>query len=425
MSQDSVIDFKSTVEGAIKDGLSDLIRSAAKQAIQSAVLEEINEFVDQFKSLKLEDGKLQVVKNGYHPERSITTGVGSVSVTVPRSRDRKDDSNLTFNSSLIPPYMRRAKSLDELLPLLYLKGLSTNSFQSALAPILGDKAKNISPNVICRLKEGWLAELEKWKAKPLTNKQYVYWWVDGVYLSARMESEKTCVLVIIGATEDGKKELVAFNDGFRESTDSWLELLREIKSRGLTISPNLAIGDGNLGFWSAMEKEHPNTEYQRCWVHKTANILAKLPKSLQPHAKSKLKDIYTAPTKNEADKAFDEFLDSYQVKYPRVVKCLEKDRSKMLSYYNYPAEHWGHIRTTNPIESTFATVKHRTRQARGCYSRDTILGAFFKLVMQAESNWAKLKGYKRLAEVVKLTKFIDGISEHEIDKLKQDNKDAA
>ena len=222
----------------------DLIRSAAKQAIQSAVLEEINEFVDQFKSLKLEDGKLQVVKNGYHPERSITTGVGTVAVTVPRSRDRKNNSNITFNSSLIPPYMRRAKSLDELLPLLYLKGLSTNSFQSALAPILGDKAKNISPNVICRLKEGWLAELEKWKAKPLTNKQYVYWWVDGVYLSARMESEKTCVLVIIGATEDGKKELVAFNDGFRESTDSWLELLREIKSRGLTISPNLAIGDG-------------------------------------------------------------------------------------------------------------------------------------------------------------------------------------
>jgi transposase-like protein len=331
-----------------------------------------------------------VVKNGYHPERSITTGVGSVEVKVPRVRDRKDDSNITFNSSLIPPYMRRAKSLDELLPLLYLKGLSTNSFQSALTPILGDKAKNISPNVICKLKQGWLAELEKWKAKPLANKQYVYWWVDGVYLSARMESEKTCVLVIIGATEDGKKELVAFNDGFRESTDSWLELLREIKSRGLTTSPNLAIGDGNLGFWSAMEKEHPNTQHQRCWVHKTANVLAKLPKSLQAHAKGKLKEIYTAPTKDLANKAFDDFIDSYQTKYPGAVKCLEKDKTKMLTYYNYPAEHWIHIRTTNPIESTFATVKHRTRQARGCYSRDTILGAFFKLVMQAESNWTKL-----------------------------------
>lgn len=321
--------------------------------------------------------------------------------------------------------MRRTATLDVLIPLMYLKGISTNDFQSTLAPILGDAAKNVSPSVIAKLKQSWSDELDEWRKRDLSGKQYVYWWVDGVYLSARMESEKTCILVIVGATKDGKKELIAFNDGFRESTDSWLELLRDIKNRGLSGSPFLAIGDGALGFWSALEKEHPNTKQQRCWVHKTANILSKLPKSQQTHAKSKLKEIYMAANKKDAETAFDDFINTYENRYPKATNCLAKDRDHLLNFYDFPAEHWRHIRTTNPIESTFATVKHRTRQSRGCFSRETILAAFFKLMMEAEKRWHRLHGSKRLAEVVEMVQFVDGISEYEVDKLKEEKENAA
>ena len=321
--------------------------------------------------------------------------------------------------------MRRSKSIDELLPLLYLQGISTSKFKEALSPILGADAKNISTNVICKLKEKWLLELDEWRNKDLSNKHYVYWWADGVYIAPKIESDKTCMLVIIGATADGQKQLVAFNDGFRESTDSWLELLRDLKYRGYTIAPKLGIGDGSMGFWSALEKEFPTTKHQSCWVHKTANVINNLPKSLQSHAKSKIKDIYMAVNKDTADKAFKEFINTYETKYHKATKCLSKDKDKLLEFYNFPAEHWQHIRSTNPIESTFATIKHRTRQARGCYSRETLLGAFFKLAMQTEKKWLRLKGYKRIDEMLNNVTFIDGVSEHEVDKIKQDKNYAA
>ena len=424
MSKDNVLELKNTVENEVKDALTGLIREAANKAIQEAIMVELKEFMDALSDLRLDDGKQQVVRNGYQPERNVATGVGNVKVKLPKVRDRKG-SGIQFHSLLVPPYMRRAKTIDELLPLLYLQGISTNHFQEALAPILGENAKNVSPQVICRLKEQWRDELKAWQNCSLSDKRYVYWWVDGIYLTARMESQKTCVLVIIGATDDGKKELVAFNDGFRESTDSWLELLRDIKRRGLTIAPDLAIGDGAMGFWSAIEKEFPKTQCQRCWVHKTANILNKLPKSLQTHAKSKLHDIYMAPGKAQTEKAYNDFIATYQAKYPKAVECLKKDKDKLLTFYSFPAEHWCHIRSTNPIESTFATIQHRTRQARGCYSRETVLCAFFKMAMQAEKKWLRLRGSQRLAEVVNMVKFIDGISEHEVDKIKQDKQNAA
>ena len=421
----NVVNLADSREKEFLDPLTDLIRSVAQEAIQQTVEHELQLFLERLEELKLENGKQQVVRNGYHPERKISTGVGVLKAKVPRVRDRGEDSNISFKSDLIPPYMRRTATLDVLIPLMYLKGISTNDFQATLEPILGSGAKNLSPSVISRLKEGWAKELEEWRNRDLSDKDYVYWWVDGVYLSARMENEKTCILVIVGATKDGRKELIAFNDGFRESTESWLELLRDIKQRGLTSSPALAVGDGALGFWSALEKEHPATKQQRCWVHKTANVLNKLPKAQQPHAKGLLKEIYMAANKKEAEEAFDDFINAYQSRYPAAAKCLEKDRENLLNFYDFPAEHWRHIRSTNPIESTFATVKHRTRQSRGCFSRETILSAFFKLMMEAENRWHRLHGSKRLAEVVKGVKFIDGISENEVDPLKQDNENAA
>ena len=424
MLKDNVIGIKNIVENEVKDALTNVIRTAANKAIHEAIMLELKDFMDSVSDLKLDTGNQQVVRNGYQPERKVSTGVGNVTVKVPKVRDRKG-TGIKFHSLLIPPYMRRAKTIDELLPLLYLQGISTSHFQEALAPILGKNAKNVSPQVICRLKEKWHDELIQWQKRSLSDKRYVYWWVDGIYLTARMESEKTCILVIIGATADGKKELVAFNDGFRESTDSWLELLRDIKRRGLTIAPELAIGDGAMGFWSAVEKEFPKTQYQRCWVHKTVNILNKLPKSLQTHAKSKLHDIYMAPGKEQAEVAYKDFIAAYEAKYPKAVECLTKDKGKLLTFYSFPAEHWCHIRSTNPIESTFATIKHRTRQARGCYSRKTVLCAFFKMAIQAEKSWMRLRGYERLVEVVNMVKFIDGISEHEVDKIKQDKQSAA
>ncbi len=424
MSKDNVIGLKNIVETELKDALTDLIRNAAHKAINDAITLEVKEFIESLSHLKLEDGKQQVVRNGYHPERQIATGIGKVAVKLPKVRDR-NSTGIKFHSLLIPPYMRRAKSIDELLPLLYLQGISTNHFQQALEPMLGKGAKNVSASVISGLKKKWDGELKQWQNRSLSGKEYVYWWVDGIYLKSRMESEKTCILVIMGATKEGKKELIAFNDGFRESTASWLELLRDMKRRGLSISPKLAIGDGAMGFWSALEKEFPMVKQQRCWVHKTANILNKLPKSIQSHAKSKLHNIYMAPNKAMAELAYKEFISTYEAKYPKATHCLAKDKEVLFSFYDFPAEHWGHIRSTNAIESTFATIQHRTRQARGCYSRGTILSAFFKMAMEAEKSWMRLRGHKRLAEVIDMVKFIDGISEREIDKIKQDEQNAA
>lgn len=305
--------------------------------------------------------------------------------------------------------MRRTVTLDSLLPLLYLKGISTGDFKDALEPILGKDAANVSPSVISKLKSSWLTEYKQFLRQDLSDRNYVYFWVDGIYLEARMESEKSCILVIIGADSNGKKELVALVDGFRESKESWRDLLADLQERGLKQGPKLAIGDGALGFWGALAEIYPTTKWQRCWVHKTRNVLDKLPKSLQKKAKSDLHEIYLSATKKEAIKAYSSFISMYGAKYPKVAMCLEKDKETLLTFYDFPAQHWQSIRTTNPIESTFATVRHRTKKSKGCFSRDTIIASVYKLTKEAEKRWKKLYGQQHIADVINLVKFIDGI----------------
>ena len=384
--------------------------------LQIAIEQEVDEFVATYQDKKLADGRQRIVKNGYLPERGIHTGIGTVQVEMPRTRDRSSEAEkIVFASNWIPKHMRRTATLDVWLPLLYLKGISTGDFQRVLEPVLGKGASSLSPGVICKLKSGWLNDYQIFLKQDLTKKRYVYWWVDGIYLSSRMEEEKTCMLVIIGADEQGNKELVGLIDGFRESKDSWLELLQDLKQRGLAYSPELAIGDGSMGFWGAIAEIYPQTKWQRCWVHKTCNILDKLPKALQAKAKAQLHDIYLAPTSNEADKAFNKFISNYQLKYPRATECLAKDRETLLTFYSFPAEHWQSIRTTNPIESTFATVRHRTVKSKNCCSRDTIIASVFKLLQEAQKRWKKLYGYQRLADVINLVKFVDGLPHNKID----------
>jgi putative transposase len=403
----------------IKDSLTEFLREGAVKLLKSALENEVNNLLQQYQNETTDSGKQRLVRNGYLPERNIQTGIGSVAVSVPRVRDRAyKNTAVKFESELIPKYMRRTATLDVMLPLLYLKGISTNEFGNILQPMLGTNAKAISPSVISSLKASWYQEFNSWQLRDLSSKRYVYFWTDGVYLKVRSEADKTCMLVIVGVDEHGNKELVALYDGYRESKSCWKSLLLDLKSRGLNYAPHLAIGDGALGFWGALTEVYPTTKHQRCWVHKTANILEKLPKSMQGQAKSILHNIYLAPTKADAVKTFDKFIKNYEAKYPKATTCLIKDKRELMAFYDFPARHWQHIRTTNPIESTFATVKHRTRQSRGCFSRETIVGASFKLLLEAEKRWKKLYGYKQLADVVNLVKFIDGVDFRTIDKMK-------
>lgn len=411
MNKDNIIELEDPIN-ITKDYLTDFLRTQAIKILQTAVEAEANEIIDKYKSQKINNSQQRIVKNGYLPERTIKTGIGNISVKVPRIRDREStDNKIIFESNLIPKYMRRTATLDVMLPILYLKGISTNDFTDVLAPMLGNNAKAISPGVISSLKKSWYQEFQDWQKLNLLNKKYVYWWVDGVYLSARMESEKSCMLVIVGSDEYGNKELVAMIDGFRESKDSWRELLLDLKSRGLNYTPHLAVGDGSLGFWGALNEIYPTTKHQRCWVHKTANVLDKLPKQQQPIAKSMLHEIYLSDSRKNAYNAFDKFINKYNEKYPKAINCLKKDKVELMNFYDFPAMHWQHIRTTNPIESTFATVKHRTRKSKGCFSRQTIVASTFKLLLEAQKRWKKLYGYKQLADVINLVKFIDGIDE--------------
>lgn len=406
MEDYNVVDVKNLVE----DGLTAFLKESAQKMLQIAIEQEVKGFIESYASQKIANGYRRVVRNGYLPEREIQTGIGGVSVKVPRVRDREPtDNRIMFYPSWIPKYMRRSKSIDTLLPLLYLKGISVNNFQAVLEPLLGQEAANISPGVISRMKASWYKEYQAFLKRDLSNKNYVYFWVDGIYLEARMENEKSCILVVIGVDQTGKKELVALSAGFRESKESWLDLLRDLKERGLKIGPKLAIGDGALGFWAALAEVYPHTQWQRCWVHKTRNVLDKLPKSLQAKAKSDLHEIYHSPTRKQAEKVFNKFIATYGPKYPKAAECLEKDRALLLNFYYYPAEHWQSIRTTNPIESAFATVRHRTKQSKGCFSRETIISSVFKLLKEAEKKWRKLHGHQRLAEVINLVKFIDGV----------------
>jgi transposase-like protein len=388
------------------DPLHALLRAGARELIAQAVEAELASFLEGVAGQRLEDGRQAVVRNGYLPERRVQTGIGEVAVRVPRVRDRSG-GGARFNSSLLPPYLKRARSIEELIPWLYLKGVSTGDYQEALAALLGDQAKGLSANTVSRLKQGWIDEHRAWSQRDLTERRYVYWWADGVYSNVRLD-DRLCLLVIIGVTEHGHKELIAVEDGHRESEASWLELLTGLRERGLTRGPKLAVGDGALGFWKALSKLYPDTEHQRCWVHKTANVLNKLPKSIQPKVKTELHEIGMAETREDAHRAFDRTLKRFEAKYPQAMDCLKKDRDALLAFYDYPAEHWVHIRTTNPIESTFATVRLRTKRSRNCGSRDTTLAMVFKLLQSAQKRWKRIKGFGKLELVVNNVQFRNG-----------------
>jgi len=396
-----------TPEVKINDPLSELLRVGARGLIAQAVEAELAMMLMKHEDNKLPDGRPAVVRNGYLPERTIQTGLGDVDIRVPKVRDRSK-TGIKFNSDLLPPYLKRSTSIEEMLPWLYLKGLSTGSYGEALSSLLGEQAKGLSANTISRLKSQWIDEHTEWRKRDLSDKRYVYFWADGIYSHVRMD-DRLCLLVIIGVTEHGTKELVAVEDGFRESTASWAEVLTGLRERGLTFSPKLAAGDGALGFWGALSKVYPECRHQRCWVHKTANVLNKLPKSMQPKVKEALHDIWMAESRDKAKTAFDSAITRFGAKYPQAMGCLEKDREELLAFYDFPAEHWIHIRTTNPIESTFATVRLRTKKARNCGSRDTTLAMVYKLMESAQKRWKKIKGFNLLTLVVNNVEFKDGV----------------
>ena len=425
MTKDNVIALKNpetSVTEFTTDALTTLARQGAIQMLAKGIELEMLAFIAQNQTT-LDNGDNRLIRNGYLPERTIQTGIGDFPVKVPRVRDKQGE--LKFTSAIIPPYMKRSATMEKLLPLLYLKGISTGDFPDVLAPIFGEEAKNLSPGVISRLKAEWENEYQAWSKSDLSRKHYVYWWADGIYLNARMEDASSCVLVIIGVTDKGKKELIAIEDGLRESKESWSNLLLSIKSRGLKVVPKLATGDGAMGFWAALSEQFPDTKHQRCWFHKSGNVLDKLPKSSRTKAKSMLHDIWMAESKSNAIDAMNKFRTVYGDKYPAAVECLTKDQDELLEFYNFPAVHWQHIRTTNPIESTFSTVRHRTKRSKGAFSRTTILTMVFKLCKDAQqSSWNRIRGFERLAEVVKGIKFTNGLTDAEIIKLEVDRNAA-
>jgi putative transposase len=393
-----------------RDVLTDILRDGAQRLLAQAVEAEVTEWIDSHADLKNADGHRQVVRNGHLPKRTITTGVGPIEVEQPRVLDRRPQSEAEpFSSKILPPYLRKTKSVEELIPWLYLKGVSTGDFNEALTALVGPNCPGLSASTVTRLKACWEGEFREWNKRSLEGKQYVYLWADGVHFNIRLEEDRQCILVLMGATADGRKELIAVVDGFRESEQSWRALLLDVKSRGLVVDPKLATGDGALGFWKAIAQVYPKTREQRCWVHKTANVLDKLPKRLQPEAKEKLHQIWMAATKADADQAFDLFLATYQAKYPKATECLAKDRDVLLTFYDFPAEHWIHLRTTNPIESTFATVRLRHRRTKGSGSRVACLTMVFKLMQSASKKWRLLNGSQLLPDVIQGIQFIDGI----------------
>ena len=407
MSQNTEAPYENQVQPA-QDVLTELLRSGAQQLIAQAVEAELNEMLSAYRDISTIKGQRTIVRNGYHPTREILTGIGPVPVRVPKVRDRSG-SGVKFTSSLIPPYLRRAASIDQLLPLLYLKGISTGDMQEALTALVGEQARGLSASVVSRLKSVWHEEYRGWSKRDLTGQQYVYLWVDGIYFNVRSDGDRQCILVIIGATATGEKEFVAIEDGYRESEQSWTDVLVDLRARGLTAAPALAVGDGALGFWNAVAKIFPTTRHQRCWVHKTANVLAKMPKSMHGKAKPQLQNIWMAETRQDADKAFDVFVTMHEAKYPKATACLQKDREALLAFYDFPAVHWQHIRTTNPIESTFATVRLRTVKSRNCVSRTSILTMVFKLGESAQRRWKRLRGYNVLKHVTQGVRYVDGI----------------
>jgi putative transposase len=396
----------------IDDPLTAVLRSGARRLLAQAIEAEADAFLALMKGERLADGRERVVRHGHGPERQVQTGIGPVAVQRVKLRDRSASGNgerIRFTSAILPRWARRTRSLDALLPILYLRGVSMGDFQDALGALLGKDAPNLSPSVIARLRGEWEADYMRWQGRDLSARRYVYVWADGVYLQARMEPQAECMLVLIGATPEGKKELIGFQVGMRESAQSWRELLVDLKARGLTIAPELATGDGALGFWKALDEVSPTTRHQRCTVHKTANVLDKMPKSVQPAAKSDLREIWAAPDRATAEAAVATFADKYGAKYEKAVTCLTKDRDALLTFYDFPAEHWDHLRTSNPIESVFATVRHRTVRTKGALSQDTARLMVFKLVMAAAKTWHRLKGENQLPKIIQGVTFRNGV----------------
>lgn len=411
MSNNTVVSFRQPDE--IDDPLTAVLRSGARRLLVQAIEAEAEAFLAAMKGERLADGRERVVRHGHGPERLVQTGIGPVEVQRVKLRDRgageAGAERIRFTSTILPRWAWRTRSLDALLPVLYLRGVSMGDFQEALGALLGRDAPNLSPSVVARLRDEWQADYARWQRRDLSARRYVYVWADGIYLQARMEPQAECMLVLIGATPEGKKELVGFQVGVRESAQSWRELLVGLKARGLVIAPELATGDGALGFWKALDAVSPTTRHQRCTVHKTANIMDKLPKSVQPAAKADLREVWAAPDRATAETAVATFAEKYAAKYEKAVACLVKDRDALLTFYDFPAEHWDHLRTSNPIESVFATVRHRTVRTKGALSQDTARLMVFKLVMAAAKTWRKLKGENQLPKVVGGVTFRNGV----------------
>jgi transposase-like protein len=404
MSKSNIVKLSGRAESS--DPLTELLRQGAQDLIQRAVEAELSEYLQGFQGRRLEDGRAAVVRNGYQPERAIQTGIGPVNVKVPKIR-AKDGKPVTFRSALVPPYVRKTRSLEAALPWLYLKGVSTGEMENALEVLVGPEAKGLSASTVARLKRQWADEYAAWRQSRLDKDRWVYLWADGIYSGLRAEDAKLCALVIIGVNERGQKHFLAIEDGVRESTQSWREVLLSLKARGMN-TPKLAVGDGAMGFWAALDEVYGETRQQRCWMHKTGNILNYAPKSAQPKMKQALHDIWQAATRNEAESAFDKFERMYEPKYPKAVQCLQKDRDELMAFYDFPAQHWQSLRTTNPIESSFGTIRHRTKRSKGCLSRDGMLHMIFKLGECAQKNWRKQRGFHYLAKVVQGIKFRDG-----------------
>lgn len=413
MDKNNVIELERRVKSA--DPLTELLRSGARQLLAQAVESEVQELLAKHQDRRTESGHAGVVRNGYLPERELQTGLGPVTVRIPKVR-AKSGAPVTFQSVLVPPYIRKTPTLEAALPWLYLKGVSSGEMAAALKVLVGPQAQGLSASTVSRLKQVWADEYRRWNEERLDQDRWVYIWADGVYSGLRAEQAKLCALVIIGVNARGEKHFLAIEDGVRESTQSWREVLLKLQARGMN-SPQLAIGDGAMGFWAALEETCPTTRQQRCWMHKTMNILNCLPKSGQAKAKQAVHDIWQAATRDDAVKAFDLFIKTYEPKYPKAAVCLQKDRDELMAFYDFPAPHWQSIRTSNPIESAFATIRHRTKRSKGCLTRNGMLHMMFKLGQCAETNWRRLRGFDYLAKVITGVKFKDGIEVTDIDQL--------
>ena len=398
-----------TEERAAEDPLTAILRTGARTLLAQALEAEVVELLETYAEERDKQGRARVVRSGHHPARALQTGIGPVTVQVPKVRSRQGKP-VSFRSALVPPYVRKTTSLEAAIPWLYLKGISTGEMQAALEALVGPEAKGLSASTVARLKQTWREEYETWRQRRLDEEPWVYLWADGIYSGLRAEQHRLCALVVIGVNARGEKHFLAMEDGLRESTQSWREVLLNLQARGLH-APALAIGDGAMGFWAAVEELYPSTRQQRCWCHKTRNVLNALPQSVQPKAKQALQDIWGAGTKVTAEHAFDLFLKTYEPKYPKATACLQKDREELLTFYAFPAAHWQSLRTTNPIESTFGTIRHRTKQTNGCLTRDGMLHMMFKLGQCAEKSWRRLRGFQQLAQVINGIQFVDGIEE--------------